>query len=125
MDKVMGEKVFKVENEKFVVSDCFRDEEGIPLEWEIKSIHFSKNAEILMSCLEKDKHVVKINRFKYIDKVMAESIVHPDLGNAELQNSYGAKSKSGLLKEMLYAREYDRLRKKILKMENEKFKELT
>ncbi len=117
---MLGESFIKG-NVKFVVSEHFRDEDGKPLEWELKCIDTSENERILKECLEVDGDYIKLDKQRYIENVMVESIVVPDLGNAELQESYGATSKIELLKEMLYAGEYYRLRNKILKMENKKF----
>ena len=50
------------------------------------------------------------NEKRYEDAVLAESVVFPDLKDAELQDSYGVVGAERLLKKLLLAGEYDRLR---------------
>ena len=61
-----------------------------------------ENESIWKRCGEDEK--------RYEDAVLAESVVFPDLKDAELQNSYGVVGAERLLKKLLLAGEYDRLR---------------
>ena len=42
----------------------------------------------------------KVNSSKYVAELLVSAVVYPDLYNAELQDSYGVKTASDLLKEM-------------------------
>ena len=50
---------------------------------------------------------------RYEAMVLAESVVFPDLKDAQLQNSYGVIGAERLLGRLLLAGEYDRLRKAV------------
>lgn len=61
-----------------------------------------ENESIWKRCGEDEK--------RYEGAVLAESVVFPDLKDAELQDSYGVVGAERLLKKLLLAGEYDRLR---------------
>lgn len=96
------------ENTFFAATQSLCDENGKPLMWEIKPVSTKENNEIQDSCTTDVPVAGKPNRFrprlnmpKYIGKLMAASIVCPDLLNAELQDDYQANTPEGLLEEML------------------------
>ena len=43
----------------------------------------------------------KVNSSEYVAELLVSAVVFPDLYNAELQDSYGVKTASDLLKEMV------------------------
>ncbi len=88
-EKFMLQNAVKEENEKFVVSKRFKDEEGNPIEWEIKKISRLEDEAILDSCMRNGKFGVEFDKFRYIASVIANSVVYPDLNDVELQDSYG------------------------------------
>lgn len=111
-----GNKV-KKENTKFAATKTLLDEEGKPLEWEIKHLTTRENENIREACTidvqvtgKPNLYRPKLNTSAYIAKIMVASIVEPNLYNAELQDSYGVKTPEELLKEMIDdPGEYNRL----------------
>ncbi len=112
MSKLRGflaENAIKVENQKFVVSDRFLDEEGKPLEWEVRCLNFVDEEEILKECYLEER--VKgggfdIDQSLYYGKLAVKATVFPNLNDAKLQNSYGVMGSEMLLKTMLTSSEY-------------------
>ena len=98
------------ENKKVVVSDRFV-ENGKPVEWEIKTIAEEKEEAIRKSCTIKKKGKngameKELDENLFNAKMAVESIVYPDLQNAELQDHYNALGAEDLLKKMLTSGEY-------------------
>ncbi len=113
----MLQNAVKVENEKFVVSDRFLDENGQPIEWELRTLTKIEEEDIMRSCYRVvEKGGRTLNEFDdilYQGKVVASSVVYPELNNVDLQNSYRAMSNDQLLKTMLTAKEYLKLQIKL------------
>ena len=68
----------------------------------IRPMSQRENESIWKRCGEDEK--------RYEGAMLAESVVFPDLKDAELQNSYGVVGAERLLKKLLLTGEYDRLR---------------
>lgn len=92
------------ENEMHPVTRSLCDAEGKPLEWEFKHITSKENETIRESCMIEVPVTGKPNVFRpklktgeYIRKMIAASVVTPDLYDAELQDSYGVKTPEELL----------------------------
>lgn len=104
----MAQNVEKIENKKVVVSTRFKDEDGNPVEWEIRAIMQDENEDIQRKCFvtntvvgQRGAYSRELDQVKYTSALMAASVVYPDLNNAELQDSYGVKTPEALLKKML------------------------
>lgn len=96
------------ENEKYIPTLSLTDEKGKPLEFEFKHITSREDEEIREECTYeipvKGKPGVyreKTNVSKYMAKIIAASIVYPDLYDADLQDSYGVKTPEDLILEMI------------------------
>lgn len=93
---------------KFAATKNFTDENGEPLEWEIRPITIKEDEQIRADCT-RDVPVTgkphlfrpKMDAEQYIAKLMAASVVFPDLLNMELQDSYGVRDPEDLLREMV------------------------
>ena len=89
------------ENAFYAATSSLCDETGSPLQWELRHITSKENEELRDSCMaEKTEGKNRVQRLKtaeYIAKVIAASLVKPDLYNAELQDSYGVKNPVELL----------------------------
>lgn len=93
------------------------DENGNPLEWEFKHITSKEHEELRDECTIDVPVTGKPNMFrqrlqsgKYIAKLIAASVVVPDLQDAELQDSYGVKKAEDLLLAMVdHPGEYNEL----------------
>ncbi len=104
----MGQECFYRENRQD------REEEEILLTerltengmlWRIRPMTQRENEEIWKRCGEDEK--------RYQETVLAESVVFPDLKDANLQNSYGVIGAERLLARLLLAGEYDCLRREV------------
>ena len=103
----------KEENVKLAVSKRFVDENGKPVEWEIKTITAEEDEAIRKACTKKVPVSGRKGQFtqetdfnKYLGTLAAACTVYPNLNSTELQNGYGVMGADGLLKKMLNAGEY-------------------
>lgn len=128
----MATNVIPVENKKIVVSNRFQ-ENGKPIEWEIRAITAEENEELQRKCMvnvpvagRKGQYTRELDSFKYTSALLAASVVFPNLMDAELQDSYGVKTPEALLKKMLLPREESKLASEVTNFsEIEDFEELT
>lgn len=91
----------KLENVKFVASERFTDEEGNPIEWEIKPISSKRADAIREECtIQKGKNF-KIDTKKFNKQLAVECTVFPDLNDKDLQDSYGVMGAEQLIQELL------------------------
>ena len=95
-------------NTTYPATKSLVDENGNPLEWTIKPLTTTENENIRESCMidvpvtgKPNMYRPKLNTSKYIAKMVAASIVEPNLYDKELQNSYGVMTPEDLLKEMV------------------------
>lgn len=104
--------------EDFVVSDRFKDQDGRPIPWKLRSISEEENEQIRKSATEmiRGANGVRMPQTKsedYIAKLAVASVVYPELKNADLQQSYGILGADKLLKKMLRSGEYAALVQKV------------
>lgn len=109
----LSQNAVKEENVKLVASKRFLDEEGKPMEWEIKAITSEEDEQIRRLCTRKVQVVGKRGQFTqetdfnaYVGKLAAACTVFPNLKDVELQDSYHVMGDDLLLKTMLKAGEY-------------------
>lgn len=95
-------------NEMHPVTKSLCDENGRPLEWEFRHITSGENEAIREECTLEVPVTGKPNMYRqkvkgslYVRKMIAASIVTPDLYDKELQDSYGAMSPEDLLLAMV------------------------
>ena len=98
----------KKENQKYAATQSLVDENGKPLEWEFKHITSKENEDIRDDCTTEvpvpgkfGMYRNKTNSALYVKKLIASSVVYPDLENPELQNSYGVMGAEDLLMELV------------------------
>lgn len=122
----LASNVAKVENRKVVISNRFKDEKGQPIEWELKTLSADDNDTLERSCYvntpvagRKGQFTRELDRNKYTALLLAETVVYPDLNNAELQDSYGVKTPDALLKKMLTLAEYNKLAEELANSSSE------
>ena len=84
------------------------DENGKPLEWEFRHITSKENEDLRDACTIDVPITGKPNMFRqkvksslYIQKMVAASVVVPDLYDKDLQDSYGAMTPEELLLAMV------------------------
>ncbi len=102
-----GNKAAK-ENGFYAATKSLKDENGNPLQWEFRHITSKENDKIRESCMtdipvagRPNLYRPKFDTRKYINKLIVESVVVPDLLDAELQDSYGVKKPEDLLYELV------------------------
>lgn len=95
-------------NEMYAATKSLCDEKGNPLEWEFRHITSKENEKLREQCtievpVTGKPNVLrpKTNLAEYVKKMIAASVVVPDLMDAELQDSYGVKKPEDLLMEMV------------------------
>ena len=96
------------ENTTFPVTKSLTDEKGTPLMWVIRPVSTSENDALRDECMIDVQITGKPGMFrpkllssKYIAKLLAASVVEPNLHDKDLQDSYGAMTPEELLKEMV------------------------
>ncbi|WP_217563070.1 phage portal protein [Paenibacillus sp. GbtcB18] len=104
--------------ESVVVSDRFKDKDGKPVPWTIRSITEEENE----ACRKAATRKVKVNKVvgipetnfeEYQARLAVASVVYPDLKDAELQKSYGILGAEKLLAKMLLPGEYATLQESV------------
>ena len=87
---------------KFAASKAFVDENGKPVEWEIKPLKSREADKIRSECSTYGKGgKVKSDTAKFNRAVAAACTVFPNLNDAELQDSYEVMGAEELITEML------------------------
>ncbi len=105
------------ENGHYTPTASLCDENGNPLEWEFRHITSKEHEELRDECTIDVPVTGKPNMFrqrlqsgKYIKRLIAASVVVPDLQDAELQDSYGVKKPEDLVLAMVdHPGEYNEL----------------
>lgn len=108
------------ENVKVVVSNRFKDEKGNTIPFELKILTAMEDEAIRNACMKKVQVVGKKNQYtseldsnRYIRLLCTNSVVFPNLKDAELQDSYGVSTPDDLLFSMLTAGEFNILAEKV------------
>lgn len=121
----MAQNVAKIENKKFVLSDRFKDENGKPIEWEIRALTAEESDDINRRCVvnvpvpgHRGQFSREVDGVKLASLFICESVVYPDLNDAALQDSYGVKTPVDLLKKMLYTHEENKLAEEVKSFSN-------
>ena len=109
----LAENALPVEHIKFPVSNRFLDKDKKPIEWEIKTITGTEDAELRKSCARRVPVPGKKNQYQketdydlYLCKLAVACTVFPNLNDKELQDSYKVMGGDALLKAMLTPGEY-------------------
>lgn len=91
------------ENTVYAASHSFTDEEGKPVLWKIRPISTKENEAIRDECITEDKAAgrYRLDISKYTAKLLAASVIEPNLYDKELQDSYGVMTPEALIRELL------------------------
>ena len=121
----MAQNAARIENKKIVVSNRFKDENGNPMQWEIRALTNEENDELQRRAMvnvpvagQRGMFTRELDNVKYSSMLLAASVVYPDLNDAELQDSYGVKTPEALINRMLYTREATTLAQEIANLSN-------
>lgn len=115
-------KVANKSEEVYVTDSFVSPVTGDPILWKIRPLEAAEEKMISDSCKveRKDRRTGTITILnddsEYLARMCAQCVEYPDLGDRELQNSYGVKTKVALLREMLTAGELAKLGQKIIKL---------
>lgn len=104
--------------EEFIVSSRFKDKDGNPVPWKLRSMTEDENQECRKAATRKVKgkngiYTPEIDANDYMAKLMTASVEYPDLKNAELQRSYGVLGAEALLRKMLLPGEFAALGERV------------
>ena len=106
--KFMKANKIEKKNEMYAATKSLCDENGKPLEWECRHITSKENEDLRDACTIEVPITGKPNMFRqkvksglYIQKMVAASVVVPDLYDKDLQDSYGAMTPEELLLAMV------------------------
>lgn len=106
--KFMKSNKIEKKNGFYAPTRSLCDENGKPLEWEFKHISSKENEEIRENCTidipvtgKPNMYRPKLKSSLYIQRMIAASVVVPDLFDSELQDSYGVKTPEDLLMAMV------------------------
>lgn len=108
LSQFLKQNKIEKENTTYPATKSLCDENGKPLEWEIKAITTKENDAIRDECMidvpipgKMNVYRQKLNTSKYIAKMICACVVMPDLYDKELQDSYGVMTPEDLIKEMI------------------------
>ena len=98
----------KKENTTYPATKSLVDEEGKPLLWTIRPLTTRDNDRLRDECTiqaqvtgKPNMTKAELDTSKYIAKMIATSVVEPNLNNKDLQDSYGVMTPEELIKEMI------------------------
>lgn len=108
LSRFMKKNKIVKENTKFVATESLMDEKGSALEWEIKPLTSKEIQDIREDCTidivinaKKGQYRQKIDTRKLGAKLIAASVVYPNLFDSELQDSYEVKTPEDLVFAMI------------------------
>lgn len=118
----MAQNVATIENKKIVVSERFKNPETGEVEkWEIKALTNEENDELQRRAMvqipvvgQRGAFTREMDQIKYTQLLLSNSVVYPNLNDAELQDSYGVKTAEALIGKMLYPAEAAKLAREIM-----------
>lgn len=108
LSKFMKQNKVVKENKMYAVTKSLRDENGNPVEWEIRPLTPDEVSAIRKDCtteipinVRKGMYRPKVDGEKLSKRLVVESIVEPNLYSTELQDSYGVKKPEDLLSKLV------------------------
>jgi hypothetical protein len=107
-----------VKEVKFLVSERFKDSDGKPVYWSLKSISESHNEKIIKACQRriKGKRTDELDRSLYGHKLLEATVVYPDCHDQTLMAHYGVLQPHELFAAMLSVGEYSELTRAVLEL---------
>ena len=111
----MAESAIKYDVVNYIASERFVDEKGNPIPWRIKILNETQLDKLKSQCKKRvynpktQQTQIETDTSKLADLMIENSVIYPNLNNAELQNSYSAIGAIELAKKMLIPGEYNDL----------------
>ena len=116
----LAENAQPVEKVEYIVSTRFRDAEGNPVPWTVRTISSEEDERLRKACRrrvpvpgKKNQYTTETDYDQYLGKLLVACTVEPNLNAAELQDSYHVMGAENLLKAMLTAGEYANYAEKV------------
>jgi len=117
----LKQNALPAKNKFVVISERFIDEDGKPMQWELRPIPEKENAKLREDCMKRDYSkqarkngtTIDFDTTLYTQKLLAASVVYPDLKDSQLQGNYGVVGEDTLLVELLFNDEYALLRDEV------------
>ncbi len=100
-------------NEKYIASKGYTDDDGQPIEWELRKFSYSEIEELILNCPNAMQKDLSTGFPKVVNVIVENTVVKPNLNDIKLQDKYGVLSKEELLKAMLTEDEYYNLFEKV------------
>ncbi|AYB39968.1 phage tail assembly chaperone [Brevibacillus laterosporus] len=105
--------------EEVFVSDKFKDKKGKVVKWKIKAISEEENKEVRKKAsvrkkVKKNQYTSELDNELYNMELVLQSVVFPDLYNAELQKSYDVVGADNLIRKMLFPGEFANLLQEVI-----------
>jgi hypothetical protein len=122
LERFLKQNRVKRENVFYPASASITDEEGKPIEWELRHLTTAQCEEIKRDCIVVGEGrggvpQQRLDTAAYMESLLAASVVSPNLYDAELQDSYGVYTPQELLKAILdNPSEYNALGEVVYKM---------
>lgn len=109
----LAENALPADNIKYAASKRFLDDEGQPVEWELRALSSAEDEALRKTCRKRvpvpgkrGQYTQETDTDAYVGKLAAACTVFPDLRDSKLQDSYHVLGEEALLKAMLTAGEY-------------------
>lgn len=117
----LKQNVEQEENVKYVASKRYKDEEGKPIEWELRTLTTEEYEAFNKQSIKrvpvvggyKGQYTKDLNTDKLASLMVVASVVEPNLNSKELQDSYGVMGAEALVKKLLKPGEYQELSRKV------------
>lgn len=85
---------------EYAATKKFVDENGEVVKWQIKRMNIDCYEEIRKGCTKMSSKSVSFDNDLFVRRLIAESVVYPNMHSAELQDSYGVKKAEDLVPKM-------------------------
>lgn len=100
----------KIETVKFALSDRFCDEDGTPLDWEIRCLSGEEVQAVQDECMVSkqagNKITPELDTKKFQAYMLVKSVMTPNPNAADILDAYGVKDPEKLFGKMLTGAEY-------------------
>lgn len=107
---------------EYVASEAYKDEKGKPIAWKLRAISSELDESIRRDCTKRVKGArggvasSEIDSDKYVTMLCVNTVVEPNLKDADSQDAFGVKSAEALLKTLLLPGELMSLKEKVLEV---------
>lgn len=111
----MAESAIQYKEVDYVASERFIDEKNNPIPWKLRILTETELSKLKAQCKKRvtnpktQQSYIETDLAKLSDLMIENTVIYPNLNNAELQNSYGAIGAIDLAKKMLIPGEYNDL----------------